>query len=118
MLVNKRIGAAVAAVRPESSSRLVATVVLLPALAGLLLAGCSAPPAQPAGPAQPSATASAPTESKTLTVITHDSFALADATIAEKFGITVGNLQVIRNRAKHILRTALAPLLAEAMGAV
>ena len=82
MLVNKQIGAAAAAVRPESSRRVVATVVLLPALAGLLLAGCSAQPAQPAGPAQPSATASAPTESKTLTVITHDSFALADATIA------------------------------------
>lgn len=46
------------------------------AAAGLLLAGCAQPSA-------PSATPSAPTESKTLTVITHDSFALAKETIAK-----------------------------------
>lgn len=46
----------------------------------LLLAGCSGQ----GTPAAPSAsTAASPTESKTLTVITHDSFALDKATLAE-----------------------------------
>jgi len=45
---------------------------VLATFAGLaLVAGCTAAPA-------PSATSSAPTESKTLTVVTHDSFALSD----------------------------------------
>jgi len=51
------------------------------ALGAVLLAGCSSPAAAPSSPATAS-TPAAPTESKTLTVITHDSFALSDATIA------------------------------------
>ncbi len=49
------------------------------ALATVVLAGC-ATPAQPAGTA--SVTTTTPTQSKKLTVITHDSFALADETVA------------------------------------
>ena len=49
------------------------------ALSAVLLAGCAGPAAAPGGP---STTPAAPTESKTLTVLTHDSFALSDATIA------------------------------------
>jgi thiamine transport system substrate-binding protein len=45
--------------------------------ASAVLAGCSGTPA-----ASPSASAPTPTESKTLTVVTHDSFALDKATIA------------------------------------
>lgn len=57
---------------------------LVLALAGvLLLGGCAAPsaPASPIG-APGSASSSAPTESKQLRVITHDSFALSDTVIA------------------------------------
>ena len=49
------------------------------ALSVVLLAGCAGPAAAPANPAT---TPAAPTESKTLTVLTHDSFALGEATIA------------------------------------
>ena len=49
------------------------------ALSAVLLAGCAGPAVAPGGP---STTAAAPTESKTLTVLTHDSFALSEATIA------------------------------------
>lgn len=50
--------------------------------AAVLLAGCAGPSA---GSSQPSAadTPSAPTESKTLTVVTHDSFALDKDTLAK-----------------------------------
>jgi len=51
------------------------------ALSAVLLAGCSGP-AVVSGTPGPATTSAAPTESKTLTVITHDSFALSDATIA------------------------------------
>ncbi len=47
-------------------------------VAAMVLTGCGVPAAQPATPAAPAA----PTESKTLTVITHDSFALTDDVIA------------------------------------
>ncbi len=53
------------------------------ALATVVLAGC-ATPAQPAGTA--SVTTTTPTQSKKLTVITHDSFALADETVASVQG--------------------------------
>ena len=49
------------------------------ALSAVLLAGCAGNAVAPGGS---STTPAAPTESKTLTVITHDSFALSDATIA------------------------------------
>ena len=77
MLVNKQIGAA-AAVR-RISRRVVAAVVLLPALAAAGRILRRNRPSQP-GP-QPSDGVRAHRD-KTLTVITHDSFALADATIA------------------------------------
>ena len=54
------------------------TAVAGVALAGLgLLAGCAGGPAG-STPASPASSPSAPTESKTLTVVTHDSFALSD----------------------------------------
>ncbi len=49
--------------------------VVAASTAALLLAGC-------AGPAQPGPAASGPTESGTLTVVTHESFALAEETLA------------------------------------
>lgn len=51
--------------------------VIAAAAAAVLLAGCAGPSAPAATP-----TPSAPTESKTLTVVTHDSFALDKATLA------------------------------------
>jgi thiamine transport system substrate-binding protein len=55
------------------------TKILVAATAAVLLAGCAGPSAPTSGA---SATPSAPSESTKLTVITHDSFALDDATIA------------------------------------
>lgn len=52
---------------------------ILAAAAAVLLAGCAGPSVEPDGAATPSG----PTESGTLTVITHDSFALADETISK-----------------------------------
>ncbi|MBX7131104.1 MAG: hypothetical protein K1X67_00345 [Fimbriimonadaceae bacterium] len=49
--------------------------------------------------------------------ITEVDLPVGENTIAEKLGITVNYLQVLRNRAKHQLLTTLAPFLAEAMGA-
>ncbi len=54
---------------------------LVASAAVVLLAGCAGA-APSAGPASP-AGSSAPTESKTLTVVTHDSFALDKATLAK-----------------------------------
>jgi thiamine transport system substrate-binding protein len=62
--------------------------VIAAAAAAVLLAGC----ASPATPSESAGTASsppAPTESKTLTVVTHDSFALDKATMA-KFASDTG----------------------------
>jgi thiamine transport system substrate-binding protein len=51
------------------------------AIAAVLLAGCAGPAAPSSAPGTPT-TPAAPTQSKTLTVLTHDSFALDDKTIA------------------------------------
>ncbi len=58
--------------------------VLVAGAAAVLLAGCAGPAGPAAsGPASSGAASSAaPTESRTLTVITHDSFTLSDKTIA------------------------------------
>lgn len=54
--------------------RTISTITAFAATAAFALAGC----AGPAPAASQTAEASAPTESKTLTVVTHDSFALSD----------------------------------------
>ena len=65
-------------------NRSILTTVLTSVAAGVLIAGCAGQPVKPVQPAGTGqATASAPTESKTLTVITHDSFTLDDATIGK-----------------------------------
>ena len=53
-----------------------------------LLAGCAGAPA-PGGSPSASSSPAAPTESKTLTVVTHDSFALSDA-LKKEFADTTG----------------------------
>jgi thiamine transport system substrate-binding protein len=56
--------------------------VIAAAAAAVLLAGCAGASAPP-GSAGTGSSPSAPTESKTLTVVTHDSFALDKATLAK-----------------------------------
>jgi len=51
------------------------------AITAVLLAGCAGPAAPSGAPGTPGAPP-APTQSKTLTVLTHDSFALSESTIA------------------------------------
>jgi len=67
------------------------TFKTLAAFAGLaLLAGCAAGAATPSGISSAgSSTPAAPTESKTLTVVTHDSFALSDE-LKKEFAVATG----------------------------